>query len=137
MKKETRTSKITGAFNDTSLDIDALAAVAGQMSATPIKKTAPTITTQPTIGEDKPEEKALAASVDSKPKFAASEKEKAPVVTPVQKAAKVAKAPEQKPDRRFTIAMPHALYMKMVMKTKSDGITFTKYLHGLLEKDLK
>ena len=41
-----------------------------------------------------------------------------------------------KKDRRFTIILPHDLYMKMVLKTKSNGISFTKYIHRLMEKDL-
>jgi predicted DNA binding CopG/RHH family protein len=41
-----------------------------------------------------------------------------------------------KKDRRFTIILPHELYMRMVLKTKSDGISFTKYIHQLMESDL-
>jgi predicted DNA binding CopG/RHH family protein len=41
-----------------------------------------------------------------------------------------------KKDRRFTIILPHELYMRMVLKTKSDGISFTKYIHQLMENDL-
>ena len=41
-----------------------------------------------------------------------------------------------KKDRRFTIILPHDLYMKMVLKTKSDGISFTKYIHQIMEDDL-
>lgn len=47
-----------------------------------------------------------------------------------------AKAEPDKKDRRFTIILPHDLYMKMVIKTKSDGISFTKYIHELMENDL-
>jgi predicted DNA binding CopG/RHH family protein len=43
---------------------------------------------------------------------------------------------EAKKDRRFTIILPHDLYMKMVMKTKSDGMSFTKYIHQLMTDDL-
>jgi predicted DNA binding CopG/RHH family protein len=46
------------------------------------------------------------------------------------------KAEPEKKDRRFTIILPHDLYMKMVIKTKSDGISFTKYIHELMESDL-
>ncbi len=41
-----------------------------------------------------------------------------------------------KKDRRFTIILPHDLYMKMVLKTKSNGVSFTKYIHRLMENDL-
>ena len=41
-----------------------------------------------------------------------------------------------KKDRRFTIILPHDLYMLMVLKTKSEGTSFTKYIHKLLESDL-
>ena len=41
-----------------------------------------------------------------------------------------------KKDRRFTIILPHDLYMAMVMKTKSEGTSFTKYIHKLMESDL-
>jgi predicted DNA binding CopG/RHH family protein len=41
-----------------------------------------------------------------------------------------------KKDRRFTIILPHELYMRMVLKTKSDGISFTRYIHQLMESDL-
>ncbi|MBL7817106.1 MAG: hypothetical protein JNL70_18935 [Saprospiraceae bacterium] len=41
-----------------------------------------------------------------------------------------------KKDRRFTIILPHDLYMAMVLKTKSEGTSFTKYIHKLMEKDL-
>jgi predicted DNA binding CopG/RHH family protein len=43
---------------------------------------------------------------------------------------------QAKKDRRFTIILPHDLYMKMVLKTKSDGISFTKYIHQLMGDDL-
>ena len=43
---------------------------------------------------------------------------------------------QPKKDRRFTIILPHDLYMKMVLKTKSDGISFTKYIHQLMGDDL-
>jgi predicted DNA binding CopG/RHH family protein len=42
----------------------------------------------------------------------------------------------EKKDRRFTIILPHELYMRMVLKTKSDGISFTRYIHQLMESDL-
>jgi predicted DNA binding CopG/RHH family protein len=42
----------------------------------------------------------------------------------------------QKKDRRFTIILPHDLYMKMVLKTKSEGISFTKYIHQIMGDDL-
>ena len=41
-----------------------------------------------------------------------------------------------KKDRRFTIILPHDLYMAMVLKTKSEGTSFTKYIHKLMESDL-
>ena len=41
-----------------------------------------------------------------------------------------------KKDRRFTIILPHDLYMLMVLKTKSEGTSFTKYIHKLMESDL-
>ena len=41
-----------------------------------------------------------------------------------------------KKDRRFTIILPHDLYMKMVLKTKSEGISFTKYIHQIMGDDL-
>ena len=41
-----------------------------------------------------------------------------------------------KKDRRFTIILPHDLYMAMVMKTKSEGTSFTKYIHKLMQSDL-
>ncbi len=41
-----------------------------------------------------------------------------------------------KKDRRFTIILPHDLYMRMVLKTKSEGTSFTKYIHKLMENDL-
>lgn len=43
---------------------------------------------------------------------------------------------QPKKDRRFTIILPHELYMKMVLKTKSDGMSFTKYIHELMSADL-
>jgi predicted DNA binding CopG/RHH family protein len=43
---------------------------------------------------------------------------------------------QAKKDRRFTIILPHDLYMKMVLKTKSDGISFTKYIHQIMGDDL-
>jgi predicted DNA binding CopG/RHH family protein len=43
---------------------------------------------------------------------------------------------QTKKDRRFTIILPHDLYMKMVLKTKSDGISFTKYIHQIMGDDL-
>ena len=46
------------------------------------------------------------------------------------------KAEQPKKDRRFTIILPHDLYMKMVLKTKSDGISFTKYIHQIMGDDL-
>lgn len=52
------------------------------------------------------------------------------------KQAVVAAAEQPKKDRRFTIILPHDLYMKMVLKTKSDGISFTKYIHQLMGDDL-
>jgi predicted DNA binding CopG/RHH family protein len=51
------------------------------------------------------------------------------------KPAVIAVEPAKK-DRRFTIILPHDLYMKMVLKTKSDGISFTKYIHQLMGDDL-
>ena len=48
----------------------------------------------------------------------------------------VVAAEQPKKDRRFTIILPHDLYMKMVLKTKSDGISFTKYIHQLMGNDL-
>jgi predicted DNA binding CopG/RHH family protein len=39
-------------------------------------------------------------------------------------------------DRRFTIILPSELYMRMVLKTKTEGISFTKYIQQLLDKDL-
>ena len=89
MKKESKTSKIAGGFND-SLDIDKLANMASQMST--------------------------------------------PSVSPPKQA--VVAAEQAKKDRRFTIILPHDLYMKMVLKTKSDGISFTKYIHQLMGDDL-
>ena len=59
------------------------------------------------------------------------------VPEPVQATVEVELASENpKKDRRFTIILPHDLYMKMVLKTKSDGISFTKYIHAIMEKDL-
>jgi hypothetical protein len=60
-----------------------------------------------------------------------------PVQVPVQAPVEIEVASENpKKDRRFTIILPHDLYMKMVLKTKSEGISFTKYIHAIMEKDL-
>lgn len=40
-----------------------------------------------------------------------------------------------KRDRRLTIIVPHTTYMKMVLKTKEEGITFQKYINELIEND--
>jgi predicted DNA binding CopG/RHH family protein len=56
-------------------------------------------------------------------------------LVPAPKQAVVA-VEQAKKDRRFTIILPHDLYMKMVLKTKSDGISFTKYIHQLMGDDL-
>ena len=89
-----------------NLDIDKLSSVASQMSST---------------------------SEIPKPTPSVSEPVQVHVPTPVE--IELA-AENPKKDRRFTIILPHDLYMKMVLKTKSDGISFTKYIHAIMEKDL-
>ena len=60
-----------------------------------------------------------------------------PATVPTVEAAVPAATEETlKKDRRFTIILPHDLYMAMVMKTKSEGTSFTKYIHKLMESDL-
>ncbi len=60
------------------------------------------------------------------------------VYTPKSSEVEVPVAAEEPPkkDRRFTIILPHDLYMAMVLKTKSEGTSFTKYIHKLMESDL-
>lgn len=107
MKKESRASKIASGFSE-NMDIDALAALANQITAPimPITKIVPPVT----------------ASVA------------APVEVVLEETETAVEMPKK--DRRFTIILPHDLYMKMVLKTKSEGISFTKYIHELMEKDL-
>lgn len=105
MEKNARTSKITNAFND-KLDIDALANVASLMTVSaPISKSV--VTPAPTKAE----------------KTERVEKKIPAIVAPLKK------------DRRLTIIVPHTTYMKMVIKTKENGITFQKYINELIEKD--
>jgi predicted DNA binding CopG/RHH family protein len=56
--------------------------------------------------------------------------------TPSVPTAKIVVEEDEKKDRRFTIILPHDLYMKMVVKTKTKGISFTKYIHQLMQSDL-
>ena len=63
----------------------------------------------------------------------------APISAPVQTVVVEVPASTDttlKKDRRFTIILPHDLYMLMVLKTKSEGTSFTKYIHKLMENDL-
>ena len=57
-----------------------------------------------------------------------------PSVQPVATVKVEVESPKK--DRRFTIILPHELYMKMVLKTKSEGTSFTKYIHQLMANDL-
>ena len=108
MKKESRASKIASGFSE-NMDIDALAALANQIAAP-----------------------SMPSAVIAPPVVAPVT---APVEIVLEETETVAETPKK--DRRFTIILPHDLYMKMVLKTKSEGISFTKYIHKLMEKDLE
>ena len=108
MKKESKASKISGGFQDDSFDIEKLAMVANQISSpSPILSGSATV---PTVVS--------------------------PVVQTVAVEVPASTDETLKKDRRFTIILPHDLYMAMVMKTKSEGTSFTKYIHKLMESDL-
>jgi len=59
----------------------------------------------------------------------------APAAAKVVKKKESIKVAPLKKDRRLTIVVPHTTYMKMVIKTKENGITFQKYINELIEKD--